>query len=677
MKIRRNSDSGYFINFFISLINSLVNRGYGDIIFLINQKEYKSIKSIMCGNNEMLNTLVNYSEFNGIITLFNNYTEIGFKSLERYYGNDEVILDDYNVIPIFNICIECNEENLAFECIKYMKFNMNEVFLIYLLQNQDFINKKYLLKIQQVSEDYIKTKTYKILNKSILIIYLDYIGDLPFNTLKYILSQNINVDKIQLLKSLLYYISKNGYEKEIAFYIISLGLYNVNNNSLDKDEKILLQMLLTKYNKNVDDEMLQMEGINNELKNYIYSKIVNDNLEVLDNEIQILRLLPIENDLYKLLQVNNIKIIFLAWLILIKIGYKINDNNIIVLKILKYYFETNLANKYTVLMSTAPFIRKEMIQNVSDLYGNEVLYMLLHYNDVLSKEQYKEICSFLSNNIRGNEEEIKKFKKTVNDESLINIILSKRLTKFNYPKSVIWLNKNSERSIIPEFDGTGCIFECKYLPKGMTLDRNTGEIYVKSGYNYDGEKYIITCKNVTNSLSFPIEFRLSLINEIHFINTYKHPNIIIDNDGLGISHINEDGYNHCYLNIKMDKGIHHILYKLEGSNNLCGCFYGASSINTYNGDYLHNHTSSCSFGLCLNNNGLYGGNGEKYKKPGRNLRNGEVYECIFNMNILTFSLKYSDGEEILLFRYIRGPLYPFVTNYNLNKVRIFGYWKEH
>lgn len=170
MKIRKNSDSGYFFNFFISLINSLVNRGYGDIIFLINQKEYKSIKSIMCGNNEMLNTLVNYSEFNGIITLFNNYTEIGFKSLERYYGNDEVILDDYNVIPIFNICIECNEENLAFECIKYMKFNMNEVFLIYLLQNQDFINKKYLLKIQQVSEDYIKTKTYKILNNSILII---------------------------------------------------------------------------------------------------------------------------------------------------------------------------------------------------------------------------------------------------------------------------------------------------------------------------------------------------------------------------------------------------------------------------------------------------------------------------------------------------------------------------
>lgn len=47
------------------------------------------------------------------------------------------------------------------------------------------------------------------------------------------------------------------------------------------------------------------------------------------------------------------------------------------------------------------------------------------------------------------------------------------------------------------------------------------------------------------------------------------------------------------------------------------------------------------------------------------------------MNNNTFSLKFNDGNEVLLFKNIHGPLYPFAMNNNTEvSTDIIDYWKD-
>lgn len=102
-----------------SLIYELVENGFGDLKVIVENKEFLTVKSIFCGNNEIFTTLVNDTKFPGYLELYDGCSEIGFRCLEKYYGNGKVVIDESNCIDILSICAYYDEEKLLKECGKY------------------------------------------------------------------------------------------------------------------------------------------------------------------------------------------------------------------------------------------------------------------------------------------------------------------------------------------------------------------------------------------------------------------------------------------------------------------------------------------------------------------------------------------------------------------------------
>lgn len=231
--------------------------------------------------------------------------------------------------------------------------------------------------------------------------------------------------------------------------------------------------------------------------------------------------------------------------------------------------------------------------------------------------------------------------------------------------------------LIPNYDGDNCRFSINpELPDGLILDESNGIIFGKCTAPLQNTEYEIRCENITNCISTKIILH---IEDVHFITKCKHANIIITSlRGKTIKHYHDWASYHCYLNVKMiDGGIYHFKYKINENGDFCGVIFGGSTDGEYEGSSLHEEKSSCCYGIDTRESWLWGGNGEKvgYFSKFRDDEK-ETYEFIFNMIDKTFLIKYKDDSEILLFKDIVGPLYPFVTDFRQNIVELIDYWKE-
>lgn len=212
------------------------------------------------------------------------------------------------------------------------------------------------------------------------------------------------------------------------------------------------------------------------------------------------------------------------------------------------------------------------------------------------------------------------------------------------------------------------------LPVSLKFNESTGDISGLCTIELPETVFTITCKNATATL----ETRLSLtVNQnAYFIDKYIDDTINIVDAGKKMIRL-DSGCSHCYLNLKINEGVYHILYQLKASSDAYRFYFGLTSDNKNPNKFLCDNKKSCGVWIGNGGNELTGGIGEKLSVPNIICRGDSCIECIFNMNEKTFSVKYEDGYASKIFQNIDNELYPFViVFYKDDYVKIKRYWKE-
>lgn len=167
--------------------------------------------------------------------------------------------------------------------------------------------------------------------------------------------------------------------------------------------------------------------------------------------------------------------------------------------------------------------------------------------------------------------------------------------------------------------------------------------------------------------------------ECVFIENHKHIDIIITSNDKTITKVMPiNNFAHCYLNIKMNEGIHHFLYQIHG---YCGgFFFGGSLNNEYDGDALPEEETSCCIAIVDQAAKLFGCNGYAVKDGIFNdikAEDGGKYEIIFNCNKKEVHIKQENEKEVLLWSNVKLPLFPFVSIlYPDFAVDLLNYYKQ-
>lgn len=139
----------------------------------------------------------------------------------------------------------------------------------------------------------------------------------------------------------------------------------------------------------------------------------------------------------------------------------------------------------------------------------------------------------------------------------------------------------------------------------------------------------------------------------------------------------DDGFAPCYLNIKLENGIHHFLFKIDGDDEIC--IGGTKNNKIEDTSIICDDDGTCCFTITSSFMHLCGGNGKKMIeeefKDIKGVRN-DVYEIIFNINDSTMNIKYKE-RIVLLWKDIEFPLYPFVIVFEKdNSIELIKYFKE-
>lgn len=264
------------------------------------------------------------------------------------------------------------------------------------------------------------------------------------------------------------------------------------------------------------------------------------------------------------------------------------------------------------------------------------------------------------------------------------------ITFIKYEKDEFIFGVNEDIELECYHDGDNCKFSIdKKLPKGLVFDSFTGEIYGKCEIEFS-EEYKIKCENKHSNVECNIKL---ILTNVIFIEENKKGGISIINKGKSIiKNKKEDGS--CFINLKLSKGIHHIIFSIKKGNMnkedkyslYNGIRFGISSSKEEKFEKL----SSLRIGLDLkkwkeltgkdefdHNSGLLGGNGTKIENIYRSYWDNDEYEFIFNLINNTMKLK-EKNNDIELWRNIKGEeFYILVNNYANNyQVNIKKYWQE-
>lgn len=176
------------------------------------------------------------------------------------------------------------------------------------------------------------------------------------------------------------------------------------------------------------------------------------------------------------------------------------------------------------------------------------------------------------------------------------------------------------------------------------------------------------------------KLKIEKLKNLSFSSRNKNNLIEISGNGKRVTCIgNSVTTPHCYINLKIEEGIHHLVFFMSYFVRPFFAF-GATTNDNYSGENLNKDYTSCSITIWDEHSILLGGNGNEIIHQSFNsitAKNNKKYELIIDMVCKVVSLKQENCETLYLFRNIHGPLYPFVCLMNKgNTIEIVDYWED-
>lgn len=176
------------------------------------------------------------------------------------------------------------------------------------------------------------------------------------------------------------------------------------------------------------------------------------------------------------------------------------------------------------------------------------------------------------------------------------------------------------------------------------------------------------------------KLRIEMLKNISFSSRFKNNLIEISGNGKRVTCIgNSLATPHCYINLKIEEGVHHLVFFMSFFVRPFFVF-GASTNGCYSGENINKDYTSCSITIWDEHSILLGGNGNEIIHQSFNTitaKNNKKYELIIDMVCKVVCLKQENCETLYLFRNIHGPLYPFVCLMNKgNTLEIVDYWED-
>lgn len=706
----------------------LVQLGYGDLKVVVENRQVLTIKNIMCSGNSTIKKLVDDPSFTGILMLYEGSTLSGFMALEEYYGCGKVYINEENIIDLLCMSVYYYDKMLINLCKKYIKSHLNGKIISKLLNRIEVLQFNQLNELDDICEEYLNIHGYKLLNKGIFHIYM-YIDNLKYLSLRsieyimkmpslYILNENVLLNCLlehyRSIREGDYYNTNIDYRnsinddmneilKLIHYEKIDIEKISEDNRKILKEFSDVNNLMLLVQKKHI---IIPLPPLTNAIRDVMIKYYMKTDLfsQIEEEDLKMIESIKFyKTEIEMLLEVDDTKVILITLVLMIdkKVDYDIKNYLKILYRLIAEYLNVR-NNKQLVVFKNCLvkclclFINLENIKHLHMVCGMRVLFEILNNNIFLNYESESLIINYIIDENIGKEEN------DLIDEIILNNRIARQIKSIYFyynnikivkPLNTIKYNSSSyiftiyeEVDIKCKCDGTSCYFSispsiyCKTfyiilieLPNGLKLNEKTGAIVGRSYQVCKDEVYVITCENIFNKIESEI---LLTIEDVQFINECKHDNIIISNNRRTIKHKNDSGWYHCYLNITMVDGVHHLVFR-ESGNEDCYTIYGATTNNDYQGTKLYEESSTCCFYISSNGSGLSGLNGTQLQEPNKQYENGnETYELVFDMNRKIFSIKYDDGIEEKLFENITGPLYPFVIDVLKTSITIIAYWIE-
>lgn len=151
----------------------LVNKGYGDIKVTVNGEEIESIKSILCGFNDILSSIVLKAKFDGYLELVEGCTEKGFYALECYYGGGDLVISRENCLDILIICNYYKELDLLKECEDFVIESKDEDIIKSVLAEKNIIRSSDLNNLREFLVGYLINENNDLILESLENFALD------------------------------------------------------------------------------------------------------------------------------------------------------------------------------------------------------------------------------------------------------------------------------------------------------------------------------------------------------------------------------------------------------------------------------------------------------------------------------------------------------------------------
>lgn len=387
------------------------------------------------------------------------------------------------------------------------------------------------------------------------------------------------------------------------------------------------------------------------------------------------------NKVRELLFEENIGIIKIVVLILIDAKCNIDiDISTEYQLAVKLCLDYNNNNKSTRTVKCLTYFTKEekLIDLIYTLCNNkEIIYKMLNYNDILSKESKNLLIDFAHKKFEVDEEISREY--IVNNNILEEIksifyhcyYCLGKISTFSYPSSSYTFVIGESISIKPEYDGLDCEFTINpNLPDNIEFNEETGEINGVAKSQMENTEYTIKISNMWNEFYFKLS--IEFINIVFIDN--KNSDIALEDikyaeitdEGKLVTQIEDMKFSRRWLNLKMNEGVYHIKYKFNCKDKNNKFMVGISNSGTCCGDVIYIKSKKCLYSneecdskrvgglLCtiVNENPAIYGHGD-----------GSIYEVIVDFKKKEFLIKHNKKDPILIAKDFSPPLYSFISLY--------------
>lgn len=184
MKLTKKVPSqGYYLHFlFHRIILDLVNKGKGDVEFLVKGTRVQGVKAILAAQNLILDQLINDPLADCVIELPDVVTVNGINVLFRYYGYGNADVNPDNMMDALIASIALNDKDFCQDvqkyyyviCLmknRYMKDNLSLATFNQYLDLKDYLSCSMVKDLHVAMDKFIQTNISEVLNSTNIINY--------------------------------------------------------------------------------------------------------------------------------------------------------------------------------------------------------------------------------------------------------------------------------------------------------------------------------------------------------------------------------------------------------------------------------------------------------------------------------------------------------------------------